>query len=185
MIQFKEEIRTDRMRLKVLRHQNAEVFASLVSKNRSRLQESFPITVSRATDAASAGTYLQELELDRNTGRSVLYGLWFRETLVGMIIVKNIDWRIPRSEVGYFVSKTYEGLGFTSEALKAVCDYCLEELSILKICAKIIPTNSQSRQLVEKLGFLLEGTLRKEYKTGLGEVVDVCYYGLLNLDDKT
>ncbi|WP_187263972.1 GNAT family N-acetyltransferase [Pontibacter beigongshangensis] len=180
MIQFKEEIRTDRLRLKVLEEENASTFAELVSANKTRLQESFPITVRRATDKGAASIYLKELQYDRLHGRSVLYGVWFRGLLVGMIIVKNIDWRIPRSEVGYFVTQTYEGLGFTSEALRAVCLYCFDDLSILKICAKIIPTNLQSKQLVEKLGFELEGTLRKEYKTGLGEVVDINYYGLLS-----
>ncbi|MFT2007173.1 GNAT family protein [Pontibacter sp. 13R65] len=180
MIQFKEELRTERLRLKVLDQENADTLSGLVSENKARLQESFPITVSRTTDAASAVHYLNELEHDRLHGRSVLYGVWYRSALIGLVIVKNIDWRIPRCEVGYLVAEPYEGLGFTSEALKAVCQYCFRELAILKISAKIIPSNQQSRQLVEKLGFELEGTLRKEYITGLGEVVDVSYYGLLS-----
>lgn len=180
MTTFYDEIRTERLKLKVLREEQALPFAALVAANKERLQESFPVTVARATDRVTASSYLRELTADRRQGRSVMYGVWLQEELTGIVIVKNIDWRVPKAEVGYFVSEIYEGLGFTSEALRALCRHCFQDLHILKLFARIITTNTRSLQVVERLQFELEGTLKWDHKTGLGEVVDVAYYGLLN-----
>ncbi len=42
---------------------------------------------------------------------------------------------------------------------------------------RIHPDNIAAKKVAEKCGFELEGTIRKEYKTPSGELVDLLYYG--------
>lgn len=177
---FKEELRTDRLCLKVLKETNTEAYFTLVSKNRERLLESFPITVAKAADKNSTAALIRKACVELRYGKLALYGIWLEDDLIGMLTIKDISWRVPKCEVSYFVSSEYEGQGIATEALQKVCLYCFEELQILKICARIIPDNSRSIRLVEKLGFKLEGVLRADYKTGLGDLIDTQYYGLVN-----
>ncbi|MCC9137147.1 GNAT family N-acetyltransferase [Pontibacter silvestris] len=179
-VAFREELETERLRLKILREDNAEVYLALVAKNRERLQESFQVTVSKVSDIKSTKAFLKKAYNELRYGKLALYGLWYKGALAGMVTIKDISWQVPKCEVSYFVAEEYEGQGLASEALKKVCFYCFSELKILKICARIIPDNSRSIRLVQKLGFELEGTLKADYKTGLGDLIDTKYYGLVN-----
>jgi RimJ/RimL family protein N-acetyltransferase len=47
------------------------------------------------------------------------------------------------------------------------------------VYARIAPDNPASIRVAEKCGFQHEGLLRKEYRAGNGELMDVLYYGIL------
>lgn len=55
-------------------------------------------------------------------------------------------------ELGYFLSKAYQGKGYAYEFVSAVIDYCFTELKLDKITAFIEKDNKKSIYLAEKLG---------------------------------
>ena len=81
------------------------------------------------------------------------------------------------SEIGYLFDRATWGQGVAREALGALLDQLFAE-GQRRVFADIDPDNAPSIGLVERLGFVLEGRLRAEWKTHIG-VRDTLIYGLL------
>lgn len=60
---------------------------------------------------------------------------------------------LKQKEIGYVLSKTYWGKGYTPEAVKAVINYCFETLGLDAVTVTHFQTNNQSRRVIEKCGF--------------------------------
>ena len=56
-------------------------------------------------------------------------------------------------EIGYVLSKAYWGRGLMPEAVKAVIDYCFQELSFDYLTCGHFDRNDRSRRVVEKCSF--------------------------------
>jgi RimJ/RimL family protein N-acetyltransferase len=59
-------------------------------------------------------------------------------------------------ELGYTLSKEYRSRGYATEALSAILDYLFNALKKHRVWASIDPDNTDSIQLVERLGFRKE-----------------------------
>lgn len=91
-----------------------------------------------------------------------------------------------KAEIGYALIPKYWGNGYAIEAIKAILHYGFMELGIVKlnrIIAMIDPRNTKSIQLVEKIGFQYEGTLR-ENVLEKGVLVDTSVYAILRKEYK-
>lgn len=73
-------------------------------------------------------------------------------------------------EIGYVLSMDYWGNGYTPEAVKAVINYCFNELNLDFLLGSYAKDNYQSKRVQEKCGF----TFYKEFEflTSWGEVKD-------------
>jgi len=81
------------------------------------------------------------------------------------------------TEIGYMLLREHWGTGIAAEAVAAVIDQIFAE-GQRRVFADTDPENVQSRGLLERLGFKLEGHLRAEWETHIG-VRDTTLYGLL------
>ena len=94
--------------------------------------------------------------------------------------------RDRKAEIGYALIPKYWGKGYAVEAIKSMLHYGFRKLEIVKlrrIMAMIDPRNEKSIQLVEKLGFQHEGTLR-ENVLEKGVFVDTAVYAILEKEYK-
>lgn len=67
------------------------------------------------------------------------------------------------AEVGFLLAPEAQGKGYGTESLRAVCDYAFSAGGLRRLTACVTAGNQASRQLLEKTGFVLEGTLRESY----------------------
>lgn len=73
------------------------------------------------------------------------------------------EWEPYRqAEVGYMLLNRHCGKGYGSEALAALSEFLLEA-GFHKLKAMVVEGNWASRRILEKNGYLLEGTLRDNY----------------------
>jgi RimJ/RimL family protein N-acetyltransferase len=157
-----------------------EVF-DLIEKNRQRLITYFPRTSAIVKDLESAKKFAK-LKMRQAVEREQYYFVVVSKTMlaiIGMVMVKNIDWSIPKGELAYFIDENYEGIGITSNAVKYVVEYCFEQLEMEKLYIKFDPENFGSKKVAIKNGFEKEGFLKREFRTGQGALTDVERYGLL------
>ena len=74
---------------------------------------------------------------------------------IGMVA---IDWRNTAApELGYWLGVDYWGLGFATEAARAVIDFAFEEFDIAQVVAGARVANPASRNVLEKCGFQWTG----------------------------
>lgn len=80
--------------------------------------------------------------------------------------------------VGCIVVPAARGRGYATEALRILVDYLFLHLDIGRIQCEVHPANVASRRLVERVGFTLEGILRRTHFRG-GAWQDAGMYSLL------
>ena len=77
-------------------------------------------------------------------------------------------------DVGWFLDFNYHGMGYGSEAARAMIDYMFKEVQIDKIETCAATDNIASWKIMEKLGFHRTNKIKKVKYTILTEEVD-CY----------
>ena len=82
------------------------------------------------------------------------------------------------AELGYWLAEDYWGRGIMTEAVRQICREAFDRFDILRIFAEPFAENLGSRRVLEKAGFVCEGTMRMGvYK--YGRVQSSCMYALL------
>lgn len=99
---------------------------------------------------------------------------------IGSTSLQSIDWDIPKCEIGYWVNTKFSGNGYMTEAVKELTNFGLNHIKFRRIEIRIESTNLKSRAIPEKLGFVLEGTLRNEDLSADGrKLTDTCFYSII------
>ena len=100
--------------------------------------------------------------------------------LVGSVEL-SIDPGTGVGELGCWIDAAAEGRGVVRAACDAVLDHAFGPARLTRVEARIATGNLRSRRLAERLGFVLEGTLRGAHVVGDARY-DVAVYGLLAED---
>jgi len=82
------------------------------------------------------------------------------------------------AEMGYYVAEPWWGKGICTIAVKEACNYIFKNTDIIRIFAEPFADNIASCRVLEKAGFVLEGTLRKNAVKN-GKILDMKLYALL------
>lgn len=161
-----------------------EAFYSLIDSNKTYIQKGFAGTVKRCETKESSKTLFNEWnseEIDRKSFSFFIKDT-IKNTLIGLVNIKNIDEGIKKCEIGYFISENYTGKGIVSKFTSEVVIYCFDILQMNKVFLRIAPENIGSQKVAIKNNFKQEGVLREEYKGFQDKFEDVIYFGLLKID---
>jgi len=82
------------------------------------------------------------------------------------------------AEMGYYISENHWGKGYTTTAVRQICEYVFENTDIIRIFAEPFATNAASCRVLEKAGFIFEGTLRKNAIKN-GNILDMKLFSLI------
>lgn len=112
----------------------------------------------RAAFAARCGARDRERQLSTGYG----FGVFVGDRLVGEMNLNAIQ-RGPFQScyVGYWIDEAMAGNGYTPEALAAVLRFAFGDLGLHRVQVAIVPRNTASRRVVEKLGIRDEGIARR------------------------
>ena len=158
-----------------------ENYFGMVDKNRKRLEDYFTGTVSKTQNIEATKNFLEEIENKREAKLYYPFVLIDNSTntFIGFFDLKNIDWNIPKSEIGCYTDEDFAGKGITAKALHHFVDFVFREFGFRKLFLRTHQSNKPAQIIAERCGFELEGHIRMEYKTTSGEIVDLLYYGKL------
>ncbi len=179
------ELRTERLLLRCYQITDASDFLQLILKNKNRLSLAFPGRVAMTQQLVNAEFFIRQMRADWQLKKVYEFGIWLQDTdqYIGDIALKNIEKRVPKGEIGYYLDVAAEGQGLACEALRAVTNFGFDNLALNKLFIKMPVQNQRSYHLAERCGFTREGLLRQDFrsdeKTGL---VDVYYYGMTRMD---
>lgn len=101
---------------------------------------------------------------------------------IGRVGLRNIDLTHKMAELEKMIGeKEFQGLGFATEASKLLLTYAFAKLGLRRIYAKILPYNLANIKVNKKLGFRIEGILRK-HAFIKNKHFDIVLMGLLKED---
>lgn len=97
-------------------------------------------------------------ERERQLGTGYGYGIFLGRRLAGEINLSGVQ-RGPfqSGSIGYWIDEALAGQGLVPEAMKLLLKYAFEDLCLHRVQVVIIPRNTASRRVVEKLGLREEG----------------------------
>jgi RimJ/RimL family protein N-acetyltransferase len=95
--------------------------------------------------------------------------------LVGGIALRERDGE-DSAELDYWIARPCWGLGFATEAGRAVIGMAHEGLRLESLCSGHFPDNPASGRVLEKLGFRPTGEIEKRWSTVRGQEVDCIMY---------
>jgi len=82
--------------------------------------------------------------------------------LIGCSGLHRIDWKSRKFEIGYWVRTSCSKQGYITEAVDAITNFAIQELEANRIEIRCDSRNIRSARVAERLGFALDGILRKD-----------------------
>lgn len=107
------------------------------------------------------------------------FAITINDKVIGSIgVFRKDNIHSKTAEMGYYIGEEYWGQGIGTSAVKQVCKYIFENTDIIRIFAEPFAYNFESCRILEKSGFLYEGTLRKNAAKN-GVVLDMKLYSII------
>ncbi len=93
-----------------------------------------------------------------------------------------ISWRLRAFELGYWLRTSAAGHGYMTEAVRLLLGLAFGQLDARRVTILCDTQNIRSRAIPERLGFVHEGTHRKDSLTPSGEPRDTLVFALTDDD---
>ena len=114
---------------------------------------------------------------DYADGKSLTCALFYQDQLVGNISFNDIDHKLKKVTIGYWLSADHQGKGIITRACQHLIQYAFNELYMQKIQISAAKDNLASRSVCERLNMTLEGVITHAEKID-GRILDHAVYGL-------
>jgi len=115
---------------------------------------------------------------DDGTGARLAIERTADRTCIGWCSLTRWDPGHRSASMGYCLDDAAWGHGYATEAARALLDWAFDTLDLNRVQAETDTRNLASARVLEKLGFVREGTLREDCVVN-GEISDSWVYGLL------
>lgn len=177
LLDFPTEFETDRLFIRMPMPGDGAVTCESINASLKELQPWMPFAQKEQTvdetEVVVRQGYLNFLN------RSDLRLLVFKKDtgeFVASSGLHRINWDVPKFEIGYWIDTRYSGRGYMTEAVQGITEFAVRELNARRIEIRCDSLNTKSRAIPEKLGFALEGVLKKDSVSVDGEIRDTCIY---------
>jgi RimJ/RimL family protein N-acetyltransferase len=172
-------LQTDRLRLRPFTNADGDAIFALQSNSRVlRYWDSPPWTERDRAERFLARCAEMEQE---GTGARLAVDRLSDDAFIGWFHLSNWNSTYRSASMGYCFDDEAWGHGFATEAGGAVLNWAFETLDLNRVQAETDTRNLGSARVLEKLGFVLEGTLREDCVVD-GDVSDSWVFGLLRQD---
>ncbi len=170
----------DDIKLYLPRMNFASAIFKIIEGQRDYLSPYVPMAYTARTEA-DIKKFVKNIQITNQSKRSLLTYLFYKEELIGSIGFVKIDPKHASAELGYWISKDFQGRGIISTSCQRLIDYGFKHLGLHRISMKIIPNNEKSLRIPQRLGFAQEGISRATFKVG-EEFYDLAVFSLLITD---
>ncbi len=163
--------------LKLISSDDAEEAYAIIDRDRDRLRVYLPWVdlVHSAEDERASLAGLSAFDPDRQ----ISCWLTLDGRIIGSVGLVTIRRAESWAEVGYWIDSRQEGRGLVTAAVRELERLCFLDLGLNRVQITNAADNHRSRAVPERLGYTLEGVLRREHLTGLGRIVDHSIYSIL------
>jgi len=160
----------------------AELF-QLIQINRAYLEQHLP-WIPNIQKEWHAQRFLKEARM-MNKGKQRLTTLIIHRTkLAGAVSLVHMDGPNKRAEIGYWLKEDLQGQGIMTRSCDRLIRYAFMGLHLNRVEMRMVASNTISKKIPLRLGFELEGILKKYQAKKEGDFEDVEIYGLLKKDWK-
>lgn len=163
LLDFPSEFFTERLHVRMPQPGDGKAIYDAVVASIHELRPWLPFAGQEQTELnTEAGVRAAHLRFLKREDLRLLIFLKESNQFIGTTGLHHPNWDIPKFEIGYWVDTRYLGNGYMTEAVQGVCDFAFHELKARRLEIRCDTLNVRSKAIPERLGFMLEGTLRHE-----------------------
>lgn len=173
-----EEIFTERLKLRMPKPGDGKVVNAAIKSSMDELKPWLPFVQEEPSPMDTEINTLEShvLFLKRENLRYLIFDKATDE-FIGSTGFHDIEWDIPKMEIGYWISTVHSGKGYMVEAASALTDLAMDRFACRRIEIRCDAENIKSRAVPEKLGYTLEGVLKNDELSVDGKrLTDTCIY---------
>ncbi|MEJ8633847.1 GNAT family N-acetyltransferase [Streptomyces sp. NPDC006475] len=102
---------------------------------------------------------------ERTQGRGIALAVteFLTQRLVGMVHLRNTDWRTLATEVAYVTAPWARGEGYATESVLAIAQWLFRVQRFERMELRTPADNTASQQVAQKIGCISEGVLRNAW----------------------
>ena len=157
--------------------QFAEELFELTDKNRQFLMQWLP-WLNSIVKPSDTKTYI-ERQLHRfSKGEAVHQTIFFQKRIAGVLGFNLIDQTNQIGHLGYWLGQEFNGQGIMTKCVQDLINQGFQQWNLQRIEIRCAVSNFKSRAIPERLGFKIEGTIRRAEKVN-HTFNDHVIYGLL------
>ncbi|MEV7774143.1 GNAT family N-acetyltransferase [Kitasatospora sp. NPDC086791] len=155
-------ISTERLLLRPLAEDDAPGLATMMADDLVLAWTDFPQPFTEAYAAEFARTLAPA---HRAAGRGIVLAVTEQLTqrLVGLVELRNTDWRLRSTEISYVTAVWARGEGYAPEAVLGVAQWLFEDRGFLRLELRTAAGNTAAQQVAQKVGGISEGVLRSAW----------------------
>jgi RimJ/RimL family protein N-acetyltransferase len=181
---FPEVLQSPRLDIRLVRLEDAAAINAAIVESFAELHEWMPWA---ATVPSVADTEKHAIETQTHYAERKSYGLQVNlrvdGTLIAMTGFHDVDWSVPKLEIGYWLRTAYVGRGYMTEVVNCLTDFVFTVWQLNRVQIKMDNTNLRSWRVAERAGYKLEGILRNDTRTPAGELRDTRVYAKIRRPD--
>ena len=164
--------------LKEIDLDDVELIFNSIVRDRDYLEEWLPF-VSQTQEISNTLQFVTDyLNSDR---LNLTCTIWYQHQFAGIVGLKDTDLENKKTEIGYWLSSSFQHKGIITLSCKALIKYIFEELKLNRIQLKAATCNIKSQRVAQRLGFIQEGIEREGELHNRG-FVDLVVFSLLVTD---
>jgi len=170
----------EEIHLELIHPSHAEEIFQLVEANRELLSK-WLIWVHDTKTVEDTKAFIDTSLQKYATKRVIDMPVFYKGELVGIIGLMGLgkrSYEVPQAELGYWMDAGFHGKGIMHRALQKVLEIAFETYGREKIKIRCATDNLRSCNVAKKLGFVHEGTLRKDIVVN-GRLMDAHMFSLL------
>ena len=170
------------LRLRIPTVVDAGPLFATVNTNREHLRRWLPwLDQNRSLDQSRA--FIEGCARARVARQSLTWLIEHERVLAGVISI-DLHWQNRAGEIGYWLTREFEGRGLMSRSVTALVDLALGGLALHRVEIRVAVGNARSRAIPERLGFTREGTTR-DSEWLYDHFESLVVYSRLSTDPKT
>jgi [ribosomal protein S5]-alanine N-acetyltransferase len=168
--------------INALLESDANQLHEFIVSNSDRLKRYFPVTLSSNSTLEKSIAYItiKNKEIEEKVNFTFAIRENNTQEIVGLVILKNINWNKKQGEFAYFIGAQFEGKGLTSFAVKKMTIVAFEDLDLKTLQIIAHKTNLGSIKVALNNGFIWQKTLLNEFTPTNETALDMELYELTN-----
>lgn len=156
---------SDQINISPLQPDDALQLNKLLVSNTERFSRFLPKTLAENRTLEGTRTYIEKKIICAQNNVEFVFVIKdkYLFNIMGMIILKNIDWNLQQAEFAYCMGKRFKGKNLMTEAIKATSKFGMEELGLKTFQIITHNTNLGSVKVAINAGFEWKETLVNEF----------------------
>jgi ribosomal-protein-serine acetyltransferase len=168
----------DKILLKEIGFEDVEAIYNTIDHDRVYLGEWLPF-VELTREISYTHRFVENYINSDQT--DITFAIYYQDHFAGIIGLKDTDPENKKTEMGYWLSESYQHKGIMTLSGKALINYVFDEMNFNRIQLKAATGNSKSRNVAKRLGFREEG-IERESELHQRGYVDLVVYSLLKAE---